>query len=626
MKKVLLAFCVAATLTGPVQGAREIWVSPAGSDGGSGNREQPLATPHMALRMARELRRLQDPSADGGIRIILREGVYRLAEPLIFRPEDSGTHSSPTVVMAAPGEQPVLSGGVPVVNWTKAARLPTGMPRVARGKVWVADIPREGGLPAGFRQLWINGKKALRASTLGDGPLPRILSVDRKNEILRIPAPAVEIADPGQAELVIHQWWAIANLRILAIRTEGDSAAVTFRQPESRIEFEHPWPAPYIDTGKNRNGNSAFYLANAPELLNQPGEWYADPGAGKVWYWPEEGQEMTRAEAVIPRMETLVRLTGSADLPVTHVHFRGIGLEHTGWMRPSQAGHVPVQAGFYLLDAYKLAIPGTPDKAGLENLHWVGRQPAAVEIRYAGHLLFHRCDFRRMAATGLDLVAGSFDSLVEGCTFRDIGGTALQAGYFGDEGFESHRPWDPSDSREVCRHLTFSDNLISNATNEDWGCVGIGVGYARDITISHNEIGEVNYSGISLGWGWTKTVNCMRNNRIHANHIHHFARQMYDVGGIYTLSAQPNTVISENYIHDLEKAPYAHIPTHYQYIYLDEGSSYIRILDNLTEADKFFSNTPGPGNEWNNNGPHTDRGIAARAGIRAAFRDIAEKP
>jgi hypothetical protein len=114
----------------------------------------------------------------------------------------------------------------------------------------------------------------------------------------------------------------------------------------------------------------------------------------------------------------------------------------------------------------------------------------------------------------------------------------------------------------------------------------------------------------------------MRNNLIHANHIHHFAKQMYDVGGVYTLSAQPNTEISENSIHHLEKAPYAHDPKHFQYIYFDEGSSYIRAVNNWTEADKFFSNTPGPGNQWINNGPQVADSIRIRAGIQKEFQDI----
>jgi hypothetical protein len=97
---------------------------------------------------------------------------------------------------------------------------------------------------------------------------------------------------------------------------------------------------------------------------------------------------------------------------------------------------------------------------------------------------------------------------------------------------------------------------------------------------------------------------------------------MYDVGGVYMLSAQPNTEISNNCIHHLEKAPYAHDPDHFQYIYLDEGSSYIRIINNWTEKDKFFSNTPGPGNEWSNNGPQVSEDIKNTAGLEPEYRNL----
>jgi len=609
-------------ITVPSVSAKDIWVSPTGNDANPGTKEKPLASILMAQRQARELRRLNDPSVKNGIQIILNGGVYQLDEPVLFRPEDSGTAESPTTIMAAPVEEPVISGGVRVKNWKKLNGPLSGLPKAATGKLWVADIPEIGGHRLEFRQLWVNGEKAQRASTLTDGTLNRILSVDKPNEIMWVPKPAIAVKDIKQLELVIHQWWAIANLRVKNIRIVSDSAAVTFHQPESRIEFEHPWPAPFIDEKKDKNGNSAFYFVNSIELLNKPGEWYEDLEAGKVYYWPLENQDMTKAETIVPNLETLVQLNGSADSPVKNIHFNGISFKYTSWLRPSKAGHVPLQAGMYLLDAYKLKIPGTPDKARLENQAWLGRQSAAVEARYANGLVFERCLFRHMAATGLDFIVGTSHDLVEGCSFTDIGGTAIQAGFFGSADFEAHLPYNPTDDREVCQYETIVNNLITDATNEDWGCVGIGIGFARNVTISHNEVSHVNYSGISIGWGWTKTINCMRNNLIHANNIHHFAKQMYDVGGVYTLSAQPNTEISENCIHHLEKAPYAHDPNHYQYIYYDEGSSYIRSLNNWTEVDKFFSNTPGPGNEWINNGPQVADSIKVQAGIQKEFKDI----
>jgi len=599
-----------------------IWVSPDGSDKNPGTREQPLSTLMMAQRKARELRRLNDISVKEGIHIILKNGTYGLSEPLFIRPEDSGTASSPTLFIAETGTRPIISGGVVIRNWEKAGKKIAGLPDAARGKVWVADAPVIGGQRLAFRHLWINGHKAARAGTMNDGIPDRILSVDKANEALWIPVPETTFQPIDQLEMIIHQWWAIAILRVKDIEIMGDSAKVTFHQPESRIEFEHPWPAPFIDEKKDQNGNSAFWFVNSIALLNAPGEWYEDIHAGKVYYWPREDEDMEKAEAIAPRLETLLSIEGSPDHPVSHIMFQGISFEHTTWMRPSVAGHVPLQAGMYIYDAYKLPVPGTPDKASLENQAWTGRQPAGVTVKGGHNITFSRCNFRHMAATALDFISATGNNKVEGCVIRDIGGTGIQLGYFGGRDFEAHLPYNPADQREICQFETIANNLITDVTNEDWGCVGISVGYARDVSIEHNEISHLNYSGICLGWGWTKTESCMRNNRVHANHIHHFAGMMYDVGGIYTLSAQPNTEISNNSIHHLEKAPYAHIPEHYQYIYLDEGSSYIHVTDNWTEKDKFFSNTPGPGNEWKNNGPQVDPEIRDNAGLQPDFRDL----
>lgn len=613
---------VILVLASGLASAQEIWVSPQGSDLHSGTPGQPLATLSAAFRKARELRRLSDPSIAHGIRIILRGGIYQLYEPVLVRPEDSGTADSPTVVEPARDEYPVLSGGLQIRGWKKSRGKIPGLPPESQGKVWEAVIPRVAGRPLHFRQLWVDQRKAIRASNLNDGELDRILSVDKKKQEILIPIPDVGFEDVNGVEFVIHQWWAIANLRVRSLQVTNGKARVTFQQPESRIEFEHPWPAPFIDAEKKYNGNSAFYFANAIELLNQPGEWFADHGAEKVYYWPRGDEDMTQAGVIAPQLETLVLIQGTLDRLVQHVTFTGIAFQYTTWLRPSEAGHVPLQAGMYLLDAYKLEKPGTQDKATLENLAWTGRQTAGVSVQNSRHIRFERCSFRHMAATGLDFVHAVQHSSVEGSVFEDIGGTGIQAGFFGNAGFEAHLPYNPSDQREICHHIRIANNIVTNCTNEDWGCVGIGVGYAHDVNIEHNEISHVNYSGISVGWGWTKTISCMRNNRIHANNIHHFAAQMYDVGGIYTLSAQPNTEITRNRIHHLGKAPYAHIPDHYQYIYLDEGSSYIRAVDNWTDQDKFFSNSPGPGNEWKNNGPHVADDIKNAAGLEPEFQDL----
>lgn len=604
--------------------AVQIWVATNGYDTNPGTKEAPKLTIAAALRQARELRRLKDTSASGGIYIIVEGGEYLLNEPLFVRPEDSGTPTSPTVIENAPGASPVISGGICINNWRKVSGLIPGLPALAQGKVWEAPAPEVDGNTLLLRQLWVNSKKAIRARDVDrDDNMNRILSIDKQKQEIWIPIPAGSLPkSPDQMEMVIHQMWAIANLRIKSITANGNKAGLTFYQPESRIEFEHPWPAPVIDKDHKMNGNSAFYLVNSLAFLDKAGEWYEGLKAGKVYYLPRKDEDMRNAKVIAPSLEKLIEVKGSADRPVQYVYFKGIKFENTTWLRPSLRGHVPLQGGMFLLDAYKLKIKGTTEKSGLENQAWVGRPPAAVEVSYANHINFSDCTFAHTASTALDFIRGTHDDEIKGNLFKDIGGTGIQIGVFSDEGFETHLPYHPSDLREVCTNEHIVDNFVDDATNEDWGCVGIGAGFVKGIKIEHNEVCDVSYSGISVGWGWTKAANAMSDNIIRANKVHHYAKHMYDVSGIYTLSAQPRSAIDSNYVDNIYKVPYAHDLQHWFYLYTDEGSSFFTVKDNWCPAEKFLKNANGSGNVWLNNGPEVAESIKQSAGLEQSYKHL----
>lgn len=597
--------------------AGEIWISPKGSDFNDGTRQSPKATLTSALRQAREWRRTEDNRIQGGITIYVEGGTYAFHEPVFIRPEDSGTKESPTVIRSVGDEKVILSGGISINGWKK------------QGKVWVADVPAFNGRPLDFRQLWVNGKKAVRARDVEDfEKMNRICSVDEKNEILYVPAVSIRrlIDNKGNlkakyAEMVLHQMWCVANLRIRSVEVQGDSAAIRFHQPESRIQFEHPWPRPMVTTDGH---NSAFYLTNARELQDVPGEWYHDIDARKVYYYPREGEKMQEAEVIVPAVETLVRVEGTLDRPVCHIRFEKITFSYTTWMRPSEKGHVPLQAGMYLTDGYRIDPKMQRNYLNhlLDNQGWLGRPAAAVRVVAARQIDFERCRFEHLGSTGLDYEEAVQGGVVRGCLFRDIAGNGLLVGSFSPAAHETHLPYDPADRREVCTQQQINNCYFTEIGNEDWGCLAIAAGYVGDVNIEHNEISEVPYSGISLGWGWTQTVNCMRNNRVHANLIHHYAKHMYDVAGIYTLGSQPKSYVTENCVHSIYKPGYVHDPNHWFYLYTDEGSSFITVRDNWTEGEKYLQNANGPGNVWENNGPKVDSVIRERAGVEAAYKDL----
>lgn len=598
--------------------AADIFVSTHGSDINDGSKGKPLASVAAALRKARELRRLNDASIANGIHIIIEKGTYNLFEPIVIRPEDAGTALSPTWIEAATNEIPVISGGFSISNWKPLTAKVAGLPVAAQGKTWVADVPLTAGRLSEFRQLWVNDRKAVRAKSMNGDLMDRILSWDKKEQTCWIPTPrTLPRQHVNGVEMFIHQWWAIAVLRIKKMEVQGDSTKLFFHQPESKIQSEHPWPAPWIS---KETGNSAFYLTNAMQFLDDPGEWYLDIANHKIYYWPRPNENMATANVVAPALETLVKIEGTMDNPVKNIYFKGISFQYAGWLRPAQQGHVPHQAGMYMTEAYKLRPAGTAGKKTLENQAWIGRPAAAVEVNFADQTGFENCRFEHLASTGLDYNKAVHDNLVKGNLFKDIGGTAVLAGVFSDAGAEIHLPYNPADSREVCDKMMISNNLVTDATNEDWSCVGIGVGYTKNSAVENNEVENVSYTGISMGWGWSPAENATINNRIAGNKIHHYGKHNYDCAGIYVLGAQGSAAISNNSVDSVYKAPYAHLPSHWFYLYADEGASNLTVKDNWTPSQKYLQNANGPGNVWSNNGPQVEGYIKMNSGLQAAYQ------
>jgi hypothetical protein len=95
-------------------------------------------------------------------------------------------------------------------------------------------------------------------------------------------------------------------------------------------------------------------------------------------------------------------------------------------------------------------------------------------------------------------------------------------------------------------------------TTEIQGACGIAAGYPKEIDIEHNEVAEMNYSGISVGYGWTTATNAMSNNIIQYNNVHNVANILADGAAIYVMSNQgPASQMEYNYLHDFSQSKWA---------------------------------------------------------------------
>ncbi len=518
------------------------------------------ASLHSAVRQVREWRRTGDERCRGGVTITMKAGRYYMAEPLFIRPEDSGTADAPTVIRGEEGA--VVCGNM----------------RQRHLQLW----PREGmerllDFDADSRTMtiatppgWQDGTYDLSMAHLEQSSRGDRATHSRDGQPARQGTSPTMLPwgmDAYGLEMVVHQRWAIAILRVKGMTVNGGKTTLTFMEPESRLEFDHPWPQPVIGGEK---GNSSFLLRTTEQ---------------------REG------------VERLVVIGGVDGHRVEHVRLENITFENTCWNRPLNLGHVTLQGGMPLIDAYKLKDhEGLPWDATLENQAWIERPVAAVNISQSCNVAFTGCTFRRLGATAIDFADATDSCTVDRCRFDDIGGTAIMAGSFAESPREVHRPY--SDLTQRCSHLTISGNTISRVGTEDWGAVAIACGYVSHATICDNIVSDTPYSGICVGWGWTAKDTGMEQNLIYNNNVSDYARQLYDAGGIYTLSNQPGSTIRDNEIGPPAVAPYATNDRAFR-IYLDARTDGFAISGNTTDGrpitrEEIGDNQPGPSITFNN--------------------------
>lgn len=572
--------------------AGAIYVSPSGDDTNPGSLSQPLKT----VGKARDLVRTRNGSMSADITVYLRGGTYPLTDTVALSNSDSGGNGFYVKYLAYPNERPILSGAVPITGW-KATD--------ANKAIYSAPAPA-----APFRQLYVNGVKAIRARSpnLGANGAPsfnRLTGSDKAGHSVQVASSAVgSWNNLTKVEMHMMLAWADNTLRIASVTPSGNNATIKFQTAEDAILYVRPFAG--------LGSNSCYYFENALEFLDQPGEWYLDETAKVVYYMPRTGEDMTSAVVVAPMVETLVSINGtSTSSQASYIWFQGIAFLHSTWMRPSQYGFLDGQAGQYNLSA-------TAD-----NKQYVGRPAAGVEVKNANHIHFERNLFAQMGATGLDFISGTHDDTIIGNVFTDIAGNGISVGKFtADETTEFHVAYNPTDANEICTNDTIKDNLVDNVTTEFQGACGIACGYPRQIDIEHNEVSDVNYTGISVGYGWTAATNAMSNNKIDYNNVHNVVKILADGGGIYTLSNQgPASEIQYNYLHDYSKSQWADYGV--APIYLDEGTT------GYTVAHNAQVNAP-TGVTRNHNGTDTvsdtpatsSQSIISSAGLEAGYADI----
>ncbi|MDO3412558.1 Ig-like domain-containing protein [Saccharibacillus sp. CPCC 101409] len=512
---------------------RELFVSPQGSDGGSGAAASPFAT---IGRAQQEVRLLND-NMTGDIVVNLAAGTFALNAPLAFTPEDSGTNGYFVTYRGAGGEDTVVSGGRTIAGWTETA---------AGSGVYRSNV----GTGLETRQLFVDGVRAVRARSEGGLTRPVKTATGYTSEDTAI----ASWSDAPELELVFEDEWTNSRVRVQSVTQANGLAQITLRQPG--------WTA--VSNRSQTSATLPVYYENARELLDRPGEWYYDKAAGVMYYKPRAWEDLGTATVVAPVLETLATIMGeSADNPVRNLNFEDIAFMYSTWMRPStDAGHSDAQNNH-------LRYAGSPDQL----------PPAAIMAELSNGVNFTGSTFAKLGITGIRLQNGVQNSLIEGSRFYDISGGAVNVG----QPISSDRDiFNPDDHRLIMKNDDIVNNVIHDIGVDFKSAAAVSAGYPLDMDISHNEMYELPYSGVHIGYGWAKAFDPVtRNVKVEDNLIYDLmGKGLRDGGAIYTMGATGATAddknfVGGNYIRNQLEANAA--------LYTDEGTAFWKFEHNVID-------------------------------------------
>lgn len=557
----------------PVSGTAPITfhVAPGGSDRGPGSRSEPFAT----IGRARDaIRPLIAAGLSNDVTVEVHPGRYHLDTPLEFTHLDSGTSLFSITYHASSHGPAVISGGRTTTGWTVHAdgtwttSVPASRPTSESGSDSGSPSRDRAGEP--IRELFVNGVRRPRARHPNAGYLRvKETGADRRTgftfDASGLPFPDGDGSagnGVGGMELVFLHDWSTSRVpvRSITIPPGTEKASATL------ITAEKIGPAASHYAIDHFERHPRFYLENSRAYLDEPGEWIQE-SANLVRYFPMPDEDPARTGAVVPVLNRLLTVRGTDEEPVWNLHFVGLQFEHCAWPLPS-GGYAAGQATYH----------ERRDLEGGQTLREPA--PAAIVFEHTRSCSLRGGAIRRLGGSGIHFGRDCRNGIVADNHVHDVSGNGVMIGEDGSRRIGGKAWWiaapDQSTSGQRVEH-----NLVEHCGTQFFGAVGVWIGLADGTRVVGNEIRNLPYTGVSVGWMWNPTPTPCRDNHVSNNHIHHVMQILSDGGGIYTLGRQPGSRLTGNVIHDV---PLNLGRAESNGMFLDEGTTGMLIAGNLIYA------------------------------------------
>ncbi|MDD4102625.1 MAG: right-handed parallel beta-helix repeat-containing protein [Kiritimatiellae bacterium] len=521
---------------------KKIYVAPGGDDNAAGSRWRPFGSFSRAQAAVSEYKKSLPQGAVGRIEVLFNGGEYTLIEPVRIGPEHGGTETLQVVYRARDSKIPVFSGGRRISGWA-----------AGDDGVWRTVLPevKSGGWR--FSQLFVNGERRFRPRLPQQGYFTSQDNFEKNDNGINGFIYRDNDLDPAWVNLpdvefhVLHVWSAS---RMRAVAIDPDKKAVRF--PSTRA-FNSYW-----SDFKDRR----YWAENVKEAFGREGEWYLDTGTGELAYKPKHGERLEKSSIKAPALPQLLIISGHENQPVVNTVIEGLHFRHSQWYTPPQGNFTP---------------------QGEMNIS------AAVEFSRARDVTINRCAFTQLGGYAMAFGPGAHSNTVDLCLMADLGAGGVKigppyVGYSVIEAPSNHLSSEKQDGTEkTTTSITISNCRIISGGRIHPAGHGVWIGHSSHNRILHNDISDLYYTAVAIGWTWGYAEpSRSHHNEVAFNHMHKIGQGVLsDMGGVYTLGVSPGTTVHNNLIHDIHAYAYGGWG-----LYTDEGSTGIHMYSNLVHDVK----------------------------------------